>query len=175
MPKVISDPTTTPPASPSIMHTQPQLLPFTSVYAIGVAACAAFTEGRRLDRAFMALPKHAQPAVKNRIDSAMKLQTDRGAALHEMTALFPAKDLQDAAAQLHSAYVTLDWIDAVVMSEGDLSQEILRIRRLVLSCLPIVAAAADVNLDDLGGDSAADFAAMEFLPTGWTPAAGVQS
>jgi hypothetical protein len=61
-----------------------------------------------------------------------------------------AQTLADVAAQLFAGYIIID-----ELLDGDLSEckfEVLKLRRVILSALPVVAEAAGVELAALGGE-----------------------
>jgi hypothetical protein len=169
MPKATSKPTTFPPAAPSVNHvTPPPLFPFPSIYDLAIAGKVASDEHARLDRLAMTLPKTAMGAEERAIDYAMLVFHDREEALRKLTFLFPAQDLRDAVAQLHAAFVAVDRIQVNDLSRREIDKEVLRIRRAVLSCLPVVAANADVSLDDIG-EGLSRSVASEFHSLGAAP------
>jgi hypothetical protein len=151
MPKATSKPTTSPPAASRVKHpTFPPPFPFPSIYDLALAGKVASAENARLDNLSMTLPKTATGAEEAAINYAMNVFHDREEALRQMMALFPAQDLRDAVAQLYAALIAVDRIQANDLSRREIDNEALRIRRAVLSCLPVVAASADVSLDDIG-------------------------
>jgi hypothetical protein len=97
-------------------------------------------------------------------DKGLGLGTDHEHKVHELIMTMRARNLADVAAQLFAAYVVVDGMEGGGMSEQEYQSDILKLRRVILGSLPVVAEAAGVELSALGGDYVAKFADNEFPP-----------
>lgn len=61
-------------------------------------------------------------------------------------------------------FVVTDWMDSLDLPKDEVEQHIRMLRRIVLSALPVVADAADVNRAELDADYLRRFADQEFPP-----------
>jgi hypothetical protein len=67
-------------------------------------------------------------------------------ALTELALQMPATDLSDAVAHLSVGAFILDGLTDTALSEEDLHEQVIKLRRIFRSALPLVAQAADVDL-----------------------------
>jgi hypothetical protein len=75
-----------------------------------------------------------------------------------------AATLGDVATQLAIAFTVVDWLDSADAPEHEVQQNLKLLRRIVLSALPVVAAAADIDLAELDADYLLGYADLEFPP-----------
>ena len=96
-------------------------------------------------------------------DGRNTLCLDRERAFLSLLATFPAKTLSDAAVQLFAAFCTADELTCFEgLSAEGLSNRVTRLRRICLSTLPIVAAAAGLDLEQIGAGYIPGFRDREF-------------
>ena len=74
-----------------------------------------------------------------------------------------AKTLADVAAQLVVAFTLTDYLSGE-LSEEEIERNTAMLRRIVLSALPIVAAAADIDLAELAADYLLGYTDRAFPP-----------
>jgi hypothetical protein len=98
-------------------------------------------------------------------DTGSRLCIDLWEQLHSIIAARRAETLADVTVQLVTAFIVTDWMAAVAdMSEREVERHLRILRRIVLSALPIVAAAGKVDLEELDADYLLGFADHEFPP-----------
>jgi hypothetical protein len=96
-------------------------------------------------------------------NTGLGLGTDHEHEVHELIMTIRARTVADVAAQLFAAFGVIDGLDGD-MSEQEFQSDVLKVRRVILYSLPVVAEAAGVDLAALGGDYIAKFADDEFPP-----------
>ena len=107
------------------------------------------------------LHNHANP--KASYGSALCL--DLWDHLHCIIANRRAETLGDVAAQLGTAFIVLGWFgDISTTPQADADRYIRMLRQIVLGALPVVAAAAGVDLEELDAAALVGFADREFPP-----------
>jgi hypothetical protein len=99
-------------------------------------------------------------------DEHKALLFDRADALRKLLLTSRAVTLGDAATQLYVGWLVSEEMHGFDLPKGDLQRCCLALRRVFLSTLPVVAAAASLDLAQLGSDPIADYAAREFPAEG---------
>src|ERR1700722_4677825 len=102
---------------------------------------------------------------KNEADIGGRLCIDLWEHLHGIVAARRAETLADVVVQLVTAFIVTDWMDAIEdMPKCEVEQHVHMLRRIMLSALPIVSAAAKVDLAELDADYLLEFTDREFPP-----------
>jgi hypothetical protein len=120
-----------------------------SAYEIGRQIVLLDEEDDRLDRAILVLPKSKPDAE---LEEARRLTIARSYVPRDLLPLVRAHDLRDAAAQIIEAWRVVGFMAAFDPPGGDLTAEYRKLDRLLLSALPVVAEAASISVEEIGGD-----------------------
>ena len=130
-------------------NARPILLP--TIAELGRFAAAASAGSERYD-------KVNNPELPE-VDGREQLLNDRNAAFRQLLVTFRAKTLSDATVQLYAGWCAAHRL----RSEAEGIDETI-LYRVLLSVLPVVAAAAEMDLAEIGAGDLPDFVAREFPP-----------
>ncbi len=140
-------------ASPPDQHLD--ITPEEAARAVANTAPSVFALGQHLaalERAHEAydpvnLQRAASAVDETQQRAARAIQEDRMEALREMIASMPALTLKDAAVQVEAITVAASLLSCSTHTEAQVEAIADRIERMALSILPLIAAAADLDLE----------------------------
>jgi len=152
MPKATHSPTT-----------PPQPAPLPSILDFGRTRAALLREADQIAERLDAAARHPRGIA---LEQALELAYDRDDALIDLIATLPATTIGDAAAQLCVAWREISYIDSFDLPKADLEAHHAKLRRMILSVLPVVAEAAGLDLAEITDDWIMDHRATEFPDLG---------
>jgi hypothetical protein len=132
-----------------------------SIFEMGMRACVLEQTYDRLDKIFISSDV-GDFAAGSQNRTARELAYDRQEALVALALTYPARTLEDVAVQLSMAWILVDRMTAVELEEFARDEAAKKLDRLLASALPIVCAAAGLQLEQLGGADLAERCAKQF-------------
>lgn len=126
-----------------------------SVLQLGLLIKALDDRAEVFDDAASAAKKGKTPECLHGVhaaESGHTLALDRSEALKDLVLTLPARSLGDAAVQLYMAFNELDRVSDFQLDMKELEAMATRLRRLVAGVLPVVAGAAGLTVEQIGGD-----------------------
>jgi hypothetical protein len=132
-----------------------------SITDLGRHAAAASALADHYDKANFNLPDDKRTQVEDRRQTHL---TDRDGAFRNLLVTFRAKTLSDVAVQLFAWFCAADGLVSFELTSGSGDEYATILRRVILSALPVVAAAAELDLAEIGAGYIPRFADREFPP-----------
>jgi hypothetical protein len=121
------------------------LSPLPKVSDIGALIREADAEHVKFDHAMYCAPK--RDSLETTLGES--LMFDRADALRRLALTLPALSLVDAIVQLEVAFGIVDVLESTDFPEAERMERLIRVRRALVSVLPVIAAAARVDLVDV--------------------------
>jgi hypothetical protein len=112
---------------------------------IGALIREADAEHVKFDHAMFCAPK--RDSLETTLGES--LMSDRLDALRRLALTIPAVSLADAIVQLEVAFGIVDVLESTDFPEAERMERLIRVRRALASVLPVIAAAARVDLVDV--------------------------
>ena len=126
-----------------VTETEPRLPAVAELGRLLAQARAALS---RFDNASLASDDVTTKIIAGR---GLDLMQDRAIALEALIATLPAKTLADAAVQLGVAYSVAETIEGICEDDYKLRLAERQLQRILVGALPVVAAAAGLDLDEM--------------------------